>query len=461
MRLGECSELHEECAVFGLFNQDGLDGASMAYQALYSMQHRGQDGAGIAASTASKITYYKNLGLVGEVFSEDVLRSLGRQQIYVGHTRYATSTGSGLPMNTQPLVMHGRDGFLAMAHNGRIVNGALLREKLQNQGMLFQTDLDSEALMHLIARNPMDIVEGVREMMWQVQGSYALTLMAPNTLVGVRDPWGMRPLCIGKIGEGSYVLASESCGLDAIGATFLRDVDPGEIVLVDEQGIHSTRTPQKGAGSFCVFEYVYFARNDSRIGGLGVYDARRRMGELLSQVCPVEADLVAGVPDSALPAAMGYAEKSGIPYGLALIKNTYSGRTFIQEGQKKRERSVRMKLSPLKETVAGKRIVLVDDSIVRGTNSMHIVRMLRGAGAKEVHMRIASPPVQFPCHFGINTPNARRLVGARKNVEQLCSKIGADTLAYLGLEDLKKAVAEADTGVCCACFDGCYPMPIS
>lgn len=461
MCFGECSKLHEECAVFGLFNEDGLDGAAIAYQALYSMQHRGQDGAGIAASTSSKITYYKNLGLVGEVFSEEILQRLGKNRIYVGHTRYATSAGAGLAMNTQPLVMHGRDGFLAMAHNGHIVNGALLRKKLQNQGILFQTDVDSEALMHLIARNPMGIVEGVREMMWQARGSYALALMAPDVMVGARDPWGIRPLCIGRIGEKSFVLASESCALDAIGARFLRDVEPGEIVLFDKEGMHSVKTARKGDGHFCVFEYVYFARNDSRIDGLGVYEARKRMGELLSLVHPVEADLVAGVPDSALPAAMGYAEQSGIPYGLALIKNTYSGRTFIQDGQKKRERSVRMKLSPLKEAVEGKRIVLVDDSIVRGTNSMYIVRMLRGAGAKEVHMRIASPPVQFPCHFGINTPNVRRLVGAHSNVEQLRERIGADTLAYLGLEDLKKAVDGANTGVCCACFDGCYPMPIS
>ena len=453
------NELHEECAVFGLFNQDGLDAGQIGYQALFAMQHRGQDGAGMAGSKGKKIRCYKNLGLVGEVFGNGEVTRFKDSEVLIGHARYATSSSSGSVLDTQPLVMHGREGFMAMAHNGHIVNGGEIRRGLQEAGILFQTDVDSEALMHLIARNPMGMEEGVREMMYQVQGSYALTLMGPGKLIGVRDPWGIRPLVLGKL-KNSYILASESCAFNAIGATFVRDVLPGEIVAIDKNGVHSLQTPRKGNGHLCVFEYVYFARNDSVIDTISVYESRLRMGQILSKIKPVEADMVAGVPDSALPAAMGYAKASGIPYGQALLKNVYSGRTFITGGQHNREQSVRMKLSAMRNNVEGKRIVLVDDSIVRGTNSMYIVRMLRRAGAKEVHMRIASPPVQFPCHFGINTPTARRLVGAHYNVEDICKKIEADSLAYLDLDSLIQAVDNPTVGMCTACFSGKYPMPV-
>ncbi|MDL2289515.1 amidophosphoribosyltransferase [Clostridia bacterium OttesenSCG-928-F22] len=450
----------EKCAVLGIYSPKGENVTALAYQALFAMQHRGQDGAGMAGANGTKVNVHKGLGLVGEVFAQGALKRFEKCNIIIGHNRYATSAGTGSIFNTQPLVMHGRGGFIGMAHNGHIVNQREIRNALQHNGVLFQTELDSEAMLHLIARNPMGIEEGVREMMSQVRGSYALTLLAPGKLLGVRDPWGIRPLCIGTLDDGGYVLASESCALSSIGATFLRDVNPGEIVSIDENGLHSIQTPAVGNGNFCVFEYVYFARNDSVIDGLSVYQARMRMGELLFEQSPAEADLVCGVPDSALPAAMGYAEASGIPYGQALIKNTYSGRTFIQDGQHNREQSVRMKLSVLREAVEGKRIVLIDDSIVRGTNSMYFVRMLRRSGAKEVHMRIASPPVRFPCHFGINTPTSKRLAAAQLDIEELRKKIEADSLCYLQEEQLGNAVAGCRLGLCCACFDGKYPMPV-
>jgi len=322
--------------------------------------------------------------------------------------------------------------------------------------MLFQTDVDSEALMHLIARHPIGLEDSVRAMMEDVVGSYALVMLTPGRLMGMRDPWGIRPLAIGKLGS-SYILASESCAFNAIGAKFIRDVAPGELVIIDKSGLSSIQYPRRDNGNLCVFEYVYFARTDSVIDGVSVFNSRFRMGSLLSKVAPVDADIVAGVPDSALPAAMGYAAESGIPYGQALTKNNYSGRTFIQGGQHNREQSVKLKLAAITSNVAGKRIVLVDDSIVRGTNCMYIVRMLRRAGAKEVHMRIASPPVQFPCHYGINTPTAEKLVSAHMGVDELCRIIEADSLAYIGLDDLEKAVDNKQIGLCCACFNGKYP----
>lgn len=414
-------KLREECAVFGLYNNDNLNAGRIGYEALFAMQHRGQDGAGLACANGPHIEMHKGLGLVSDVFGDAELKRLSRGKIAIGHTRYATSSRADTVLDTQPLVMHGKDGFLAMAHNGHIVNGAAIRRSLQKEGILFQTGVDSEALMHLIARCPGGVEEGVREMMKRVRGSYALALLSPGKLIGVRDPWGMRPLALGRLGN-SYLIASESCAFQAVGGTLIRDLKPGEIVIIEESGIRSIQTPAQKGEHFCVFEYVYFARNDSILDGVGVYDSRVRMGQLLSRVLPVEADLVAGVPDSALPAAIGYAKASGIPYEQVLLKNSYSGRTFITGGQQNREQSVRRKLSPIRGNVEGRRIVLVDDSIVRGTNSMYIVRMLRRAGAKEVHMRIASPPVQYPCHFGINTPTARRLAAAHWNVDQLCEK---------------------------------------
>ncbi len=456
MRDNYNGELHEECAVFGIYGSDELDMGHLAHQALFSMQHRGQDGAGIAGATGGRILLHKDTGLVNEVLTPEVLDEFSGCQTLIGHARYATSSDRSSVLDTQPLVMHGLGGFIAMAHNGHIINVDKIRDTLMRDGMLFQTEVDSETLMHLIARHPNGIEDSVRTMMEEVVGSYAIVLLTPGRLMGIRDPWGIRPLAIGKLG-GSYVLASESCAFNAIGAKFLRDVMPGELVIIDKRGLTSIQYPRRDKGSLCVFEYVYIARNDSVIDGVGVFDSRFRMGALLSEVAPVEADIVAGVPDSALPAAMGYASRSGIPYGQALIKNNYSGRTFIQGGQQNREQSVRLKLAPISSNVAGKRIVLVDDSIVRGTNSMYIVRMLRRAGAKEVHMRIASPPVMHPCYYGINTPTADKLAAAHMRLSELCSLIEADSLAYLGQDDLERAVGNEHTGLCTACFSGKYP----
>ncbi|HQA05488.1 MAG TPA: amidophosphoribosyltransferase [Clostridiales bacterium] len=450
--------LGEECAVFGFFNRGEKDVGQLAYQSLFSMQHRGQDGAGLAGAVGNEVRHHKNIGLVNEVFTKQILDEYANDEILIGHVRYATSS-SVTVLDTQPLVMHGYEGFIAMAHNGHIVNGNEIRRELQKNGVLFQTNVDSEALMHIIAGNRDGIEEGIKDLIKRVRGSYALTLMCPGKLIGVRDPWGIRPLCLGRLGD-SYVLASESCAFNAIGAVFVRDIKPGEIVIITSSGISSIETPPMERTALCVFEYVYFARNDSVIDGVNVYQSRIRMGRHLCKTAPVEADIVSGVPESAIPAAIGYANESGITYGQCLIKNAYSGRTFIQEGQMNREQSVRMKLCAIHENVENKRIVLVDDSIVRGTNSMYIVKMLRNAGAKEIHMRIASPPVKFACRFGIDTPSRKNLVGAYLDTEEIASRIGADSLAYLGIEDLIAAVGNKNLGLCSACFDGKYPMPI-
>lgn len=452
-------DFHESCGVIALYGAEGYDSAQIGYLGLHAMQHRGQDGAGLAVSDGRKLLYHKDVGLVSEVLTPAALQRLKGRKMMVGHVRYATTADAHSMLNTQPIVLHGGNGFMALAHNGHLVNGPALCRKLKNAGSLFQTEMDSEVLLHLIAREKGTLTECIQGMMRQVQGSYALVLMTPDGIVGIRDPWGIRPLALGRLGKG-WMLASESCAFDAVGAVYEREVAPGEIIFIDEAGVRSCHMPVKDGGRLCVFEHVYFARPDSKIAGQGVYEARRRMGELLSRVQPVEADLVAGVPDSALPAAMGYAQASGIPYAQVMQKNPYSGRTFITAGQISRERSVRMKQSVLPGQVAGRRIVLVDDSIVRGTNSLQLVKMLKQAGALQVHMRIASPPVTHPCHFGINTPTTSRLIGAHNTVEQLRERIGADSLAYLDLASLYQAVDPQGVGLCMGCFNGEYPMKV-
>lgn len=452
--------LHEHCAVWGLYNKGGLDAATLSYMALFSMQHRGQDGSGLAATNGKKIISYKKTGLVNDVFYEETLKPFRKTRMIIGHNRYATSADSDVKENTQPLVMHGYDEFLALAHNGHLVNGKRLGKAMQKQGVLFHTLVDSEILMHLIAHESEGSLEDrIERMISMVKGSYALVIMDAKSIVGVRDPWGIRPLLLGKIGE-SYMLASESCAFTTVGGEIIRDVAPGEIITIDEKGVHSRFVERKGPGNMCVFEYVYFARADSTIQGVSVFQSRKRMGELLAEIAPVEADLVAGVPDSAMPAAMGYAERSGIPYGLALVKSPYAGRTFIMAGQSSRESAVRLKQIPVPVQVEGKRIVLVDDSIVRGTNSIQLINMLKQAGAKEVHMRIASPPVQYPCHFGINTPTPGNLISTHMDADGLCKYIGADSLVYLPQDKLDEAVPANDCGLCMACFDGNYPMKV-
>lgn len=451
-------KLHEECGVIGIFEKDNINTATLTYYGLIALQHRGQESAGIAVNNDGIITCYKEMGLVAEVFDNKILNLL-KGDMCIGHVRYSTM-GESFVTNAQPLVVKYKNGTIALAHNGNLVNAQSLRHELEDQGMIFTTSIDSEIIASLIAKNFAGSIEAsIQKTMEQIKGAYALTIMTNDKLIGVRDPHGLRPLVLGKLGKG-YVLASETCALDTIGAEFMRDINPGEIVIIDDNGISSiqTKTEEKAT---CVFEYIYFARPDSIIDGLGVYGARHSMGRRLAKEQPVEADAVICVPDSGKAAAIGYALESGIPYTVGLIKNRYIGRTFIQPSQEIRETGVSLKLNPLKEEIAGKRIVMVDDSIVRGTTSRKIVQSLRDAGAKEVHVRVSSPVVLHSCYFGIDTPRRSELVGATTLVEKIKDKIGADSLGYLSLDGLLQSVGSSGKGFCTACFSGSYPIDIT
>ena len=450
-------QMEEACGVFGIYAQDeSINVAEAAYYGLFALQHRGQESAGIAVADGKGIKHYRNLGLVPEVFDEEILHGLtGR--ISIGHVRYSTF-GSKDVINAQPLVARCKIGMLALAHNGNLVNADALRAQMEDDGAIFQTSVDTEVILNLIAReSSKGLIEAIRSMMEKVRGSYALVLLAKDKLIGIRDPYGIRPLCLGRVGN-SFVLASESCALDAVGAEFVRDVQPGEIVVIDAEGVHSMHVKTPMRSRLCLFEFVYFARPDSVIDGSNVYQSRVEAGKRLAIDDDVEADMVIGVPDSALAAAMGYAQQSGIPYGDGLAKNRYVGRTFIQPEQGMRELGVRTKLNALTRNVRGKRLILVDDSIVRGTTSRKIVEMLRTAGAKEVHMRISSPSVLNPCYFGIDTATSEELIGHSRSAEEICRFIGADSLKFLSLPDLLKTVAGSGCQFCTGCFDGDYPI---
>ena len=451
--------MQEECGVFGIYmNDDAYDPAEAAYLGLYALQHRGQESAGIAVAKEGEILQYKGMGLCAEVF-RDSLSKIAGGKLAIGHVRYST-TGESKLTNCQPLVISYRSGKLAIAHNGNLVNTEVLRRRLEEQGAIFQTTLDTEVMAALIARYSKEgLLPAIRKMMTLAKGAYALTIMTEDTLIGVRDPKGIRPLALGKL-DNNYVLASESCAFDAMDAEFVRDIRPGEIVMINKDGLKSYTGVQSSETALCVFEYVYFARPDSDIDGISVYKAREAMGTRLAQRFPVDADLVADVPDSATPSASGYAAQSGIPYTKALAKNRYVGRTFIQPSQSLRERGVKLKLNAIKRNVHGKKLVLIDDSIVRGTTSKKIVEMLRLAGAREVHMMISSPPVKYPCFFGIDTPSHEQLIGAKKSVDEICRQIGADSLHYLTIEDLLKTVDGAGCNFCVGCFNGKYPVDI-
>ncbi|MEG1656993.1 MAG: amidophosphoribosyltransferase, partial [Christensenellaceae bacterium] len=405
-----------------------------------------------------EMKYHKGMGLCSEVFKDNLDKILGGH-IGIGHVRYST-TGDSLPSNAQPLVMSYRSGKLALSHNGNLINASILREKMENDGAIFQTTIDTEVMANLIAKySKRGLVQAIASMMKVIRGSYALVLMTQDELVAVRDPLGIRPLALGKL-DNSYVIASESCAFDAIDAEFVRDIIPGEIVVINKDGLKSYQAQSSMHTSLCVFEYVYFARPDSDIDGISVYRSREQMGIKLAQAFPIEADLVGGVPDSATPAATGYASESGIPYAKVLAKNRYVGRTFIQPSQALRERGVKLKLNAMKRNVHGKKLILIDDSIVRGTTSKKIVEMLKLAGAREVHMQISSPPVKCPCFFGIDTPSHEQLIGSKNSVEEIRKIIGADTLNYLSIEDLLKTVEGAGCNFCTGCFDGNYPLDI-
>ena len=411
----------------------------------------------MAASNGGPAQLIKNIGLVTDVFQHDGLGPLMGKKLLIGHVRYATSGATNV-LNTQPLLMKFQGGFLALAHNGHLVNAPALSRYLREDGVLFQTDMDTELIAHLISRSrAKSMPDRIKEMMECVYGSYALVLMTRTHVYGVRDPWGIRPLCIGKLGD-TYMVASESCAFDVLGAEFVRDVEPGEIISIGKEGIQSYRTPVRENHGTCLFEYVYFARPDSVIDGIPVYQARRRAGQMLASVQQVDADIVAGVPDSAIAAAQGYAEASGIPYGDVLVKNRYIGRTFIQGSQKQRENSVRIKLNVVSSTVKGKRVVLVDDSIVRGTTSARIIKLLRDAGATEVHFMVSAPPFKYPCYFGTDIPDQKLLVATGRTVEQINEVIGADTLGYLSTEHVVQLTKNAKCGFCTACFTGEYAV---
>lgn len=455
--------IHEECGVFGIYEQNRADVASSAYFGLYTLQHRGQESCGIAVSDDGVFRHKRNDGLVSEVFGRDELEHLGKGNMAVGHVRYST-TGGKNHNNIQPLVIRHIKGNMALVHNGNLVNAAELRRGFEMEGAIFHGTSDTEAIAYEIVRQRLkchSTEEAVMGAMPNLKGAYSCIVMTATKLIAFRDPEGFRPLCIGRTSDGAYVAASESCALEAVGAEFLRDVEPGEIIVFSEKGMRSITQNCSGRRNICIFEYIYFARPDSVIEGIPVHRARLRAGEILAGCSPVDADIVIGVPDSGLDAALGYSRASGIPYGIGFIKNKYIGRSFIQPEQNQRESAVKIKLNAVKETVSGKRVIMIDDSIVRGTTSARIVRLLRDAGAKEVHVRISSPPFVHSCYFGTDIDSEENLIASQcGSVEDISGKIGADTLAYLPVDALDQLIG-GDNGFCSGCFTGDYPVDIS
>jgi amidophosphoribosyltransferase len=448
--------LHEACGIFGVY-APGEDVARITFFALFALQHRGQESAGIATSDGKKIQVYARMGLVSQVFSEESLSQL-TGDFAIGHNRYST-TGSSRVCNAQPIVVGSGDDAMAIAHNGNIVNSEHLRQELENQGFKFSSSTDSEVIANLILSAPgQNWLDKIRFAMRRIRGAYSLVILTKDKLFAVRDPFGVRPLCLGKI-NGHWVVASESCAVDHIGATFSRDIEPGEIVAIDANGSQSYQEIIERKAT-CVFEYIYFARPDSIIDGRLVYQARQAMGAQLAEEYPVEADLVVGVPDSATVAGIGYAQRACIPYGEGLMKNRYVGRTFIAPDQRMRDLGVKMKFNPMPDILRDKRIVLVDDSIVRGTTTPKVINLLRKAGAKEVHMRVCAPPICCPCFFGVDMASRRELIAAQKSVEEINKFIGADSLGYISIQGLVKAIGLPRDNFCMACFTGNYPIPV-
>ncbi|GAA0084723.1 amidophosphoribosyltransferase [Clostridium sp. CTA-7] len=445
----------DECGVFGVYVNKPMDVASMTYYGLYALQHRGQESAGIAVANGETVDIHKGMGLITEAFSKIDLEKL-KGFAAIGHVRYSTSGDTRIE-NAQPLLSKTKLGSIAMAHNGTLVNADVIRELLEDGGHVFHTSIDSEVIANLIARGAKRGIErAIFDAIQAIRGSFAMVILTENKLIGVRDPHGIRPLCLGKTEEG-YVLSSESCALDAIGAELVRDIEPGEIIVIDEKGIKSYKYSENTQCQTCAFEYIYFARADSTIDGLDVHESRVRAGEQLFKEHKIEADVVVAVPDSGIPAAIGYSKASGIPYDTGFIKNRYVGRTFITPSQEIREKAVTVKLNPLKVNVNGKRVVLIDDSIVRGTTSKYLVDSLRRAGAKEVHFLVASPIVKFPCYFGIDTPYRSELIGAKKSIEEIREAIGSDSLGYLSIKGMYSCFKE-NCGYCVGCFNGIYPV---
>ncbi len=457
------ADLREECGVFGIFAPNCCDVASTTYYGLFALQHRGQESCGIVVNDDGLFRTYKDVGLVNDVFTPEHLRALGTGNMAVGHCRYGT-TGSNGRENAQPIVVNHVKGRMALAHNGNLVNSCELREELELKGSIFHSTSDTEVISYIVTderlRQP-SIEQAVNHAMDRIHGAYSLVIMSPSKLIACRDPRGIRPLCYGTRGDGAYIVASESCALAAVGATFVRDIRPGEILVFTSDGIFSIEDHcGKAQSRLCVFEYIYFARPDSVIDGCCVHEARMRAGAFLAEEHPVEADVVVGVPDSGTDAAIGYAKASGIPYEMGLIKNKYIGRTFISPGQKSREDKVRIKLSPISSVLKGKRVVLIDDSIVRGTTCARTVELVRDAGAAEVHMRIASPAFKNPCYYGTDIDSRRMLIANRHTVEEISKIIGADSLGYLSIENAMRLGGDESKQYCTACFSGDYPTEV-
>jgi amidophosphoribosyltransferase len=448
--------MHESCGVFGVY-APGINVAQTTFFALFALQHRGQESAGIAVTDGNEIKIHTCMGLVSQAFTETNLALL-QGYISIGHNRYST-TGSSRPMNAQPILAKSDGLPIALAHNGNIINSKLLRDELQERGYHFHTSSDSEVIANLILASPGQNWQGkVEYAMHRLQGAYSLVILTENKLIGVRDPFGVRPLCLGTI-DGGWSIASESCALDHIGAQFIREIEPGEIVTIDSQGVQSFKK-ESDRKALCIFEYIYFARPDSIIQGKLLYPAREAMGRILAEEYPVDADFVMGVPDSATAAGIGYSHASGIPYCEGLLKNRYVGRTFIEPDQRIRELGVQLKFNPLSRIIAGKRLVVVDDSIVRGTTTPRVVNLLRKAGAAEVHLRICAPPIRYPCFFGVDMATKWELIAAKKTVPEIREHLGADSLGYLSLDGLIRAVDLPKDIFCLACFTGAYPIPV-
>jgi len=449
-------DLHESCGIFGIY-APGVDVARVTFFALYALQHRGQESAGIATAEDGRIYIHTDMGLVSHVFTEEELVRL-KGNIAIGHNRYST-TGSSMACNAQPVLVGTTDTKLALGHNGNITNSAALRASLEEKGFVFNSSTDSEVIANLMLSSPeKDIEARIKYTMRRLQGAYSLVILANDRLYGVRDPMGVRPLSLGSI-DGGWALASETCALDHIGAQFVREIEPGEMVTIDGNGVRSTRIESERR-ALCIFEYIYFARPDSLLNGKLIYSTRENMGAILSREHPVDADIVIGIPDSATAAGIGYARASGIPYHEGLIKNRYVGRTFIEPDQRLRELGVRLKFNPLTQEISGKRLVVVDDSIVRGTTTPRVINVLRKAGAREVHMRICAPPIRYPCFFGVDMATRWELIAAQKTVPEIRDAIGADTLGYISMDGLIEAVGLPRENFCAACFTGEYPMPV-
>lgn len=447
-------KFHEECGVFGIFGHP--DAANLTYLGLYALQHRGQESAGIVSSDGKRLYGEKSMGLVADIFDEERIKKLPGH-IAIGHNRYST-TGDSIALNIQPILVNFALGGLAVAHNGNIVNAGILKDELEAYGSIFQSTMDSEVIIHLIAQSRASTLhERIVDALSHVQGSYSLLIITEEEIIALRDPNGFRPLSLAEL-DGAYVVASETCAFDLIEATYIREVAPGEMVVINSKGIHSSFPFKPAQPSHCIFEFIYFARPDSTVFGQNVYTVRKNFGRQLARETGVDADVVIPVPDSGVPAALGYAEEAGIPFDTGLIRNHYIGRTFIEPRQSIRHFGVKIKLNPVKDALKGKRVVVVDDSIVRGTTSKKIIKMIRNAGASEIHMRISSPPTSYPCFYGIDTPTRQELIAASHSVEEIRKYITADTLGYISLDGIQKVVPHR-MNYCAACFDGGYPVP--